>query len=272
VKDYGPDALNFASVPRIQAALGELVATATPDPDTFERTIRDYVRRPFWNPNLGQWGHDHDFGTFRVSGRMGTRHIWMLSRLFDHFGVDIARDIAGREVLDVGCWSGGVALVLAKPGAHVVAIDRNPYTEALEMMANAWQLHELRVEPIGIEDLAPRMPAFDTAFLLGVLYHLADPLGGLRHVFDVLRPGGLLAIECMCIDNPASVCEYSGPSHGRPNPGFTPSPAALGAWLADMGFTDINVGNGLVPLGITSARDPLGAGRTFAVARRPASS
>lgn len=84
------------------------------------------------------WRHDYDFCSFKLSGKMGTRHIWMLSRFFDHFGLDRS-SLAGKELLDVGCWTGGVSLVLERLGARVSAIDEiRKYVHALNFMIGSF--------------------------------------------------------------------------------------------------------------------------------------
>ena len=129
--NYTPADLNFQSVPLIQAALDELKTDKLYriSPNEFEREIKRYLNNevpakekyPLREDSF-VWGHDHDFGAFKVAGRMGTRHIWMLSRFFDHFGV-LPTSIEGKSILDIGCWTGGVSLILNKLGGKVMAID-----------------------------------------------------------------------------------------------------------------------------------------------------
>ena len=262
---YGPEALNFASVGLIEQTLATLTTKHVSDPQAFERQVRRFATEQVQPPFAG-WGHDHDFGTFRLAGTMGTRHIWMLSRLFDHFGVSVEHDVRGRRVLDIGTWSGAVSLILARLGADVTSIDTGAaYIDALTYLAEAFELPvRARVQSIHeIDD-----DGYDTIFCLGVLYHLADPVAALARCYAALRPGGLLCVESYVLDTDERVAEYFGPSVGRPNVGYRPSPSTLRCWIADAGYQDIQVGNGLVPMSVTSDRDPMGAERAFAVARR----
>src|SRR6266542_5421810 len=64
-----------------------------------------------------RWGHNHDFGAFRLAGEMRDRHLWLLSTFMDQFGT-LPRDLNGKTVLDIGCWTGGTSLLLAAMGAH----------------------------------------------------------------------------------------------------------------------------------------------------------
>lgn len=263
---YGPESLNFASVPLIQQALNELTADRTADPAGFERTVKGFAEAVVQPPFHG-WGHDQDFGSFALSGTMGTRHTWMLSRLLDHFGVSLDNDVRGKQVLDVGTWSGAVTLVLAKLGAHVTAIDTGAlYIDALRYLADSFGL-DVVARTESVYEVAPG--PFDTVFCLGVIYHLQDPIAGLQSCADALKPGGLLCVESYALDSQLPLAQYYGPSTGRPNPGYNPSPLTLSYWLNDIGLTDVHVGNGLTPLSVTSDQDPMGGCRTFGVARKP---
>ena len=51
------------------------------------------------------WGHDHDFGDFRLEGRMGDRHITVMADFCSLFRI-APSDFDGKDVLDVGCWTG----------------------------------------------------------------------------------------------------------------------------------------------------------------------
>lgn len=277
---YTPADLDFRSLPLIRAALAELAADRLRrmSPREFEAGVQRFVRgevaveeAPAWVGRPANWGHDHDFGTFKVSGRMGTRHVWMLSRFFDHFGIPPA-SIRGRSILDVGCWSGGVSLVLDRLGGKVVAIDaQHLRVRQLAYLAEAFDLRGLEWRWLSLYDLERAGPngRFDMVFCLGVIYHVTDPIVALRRLYHALRPGGLLCLESMSVDSDRAICEYAGPSDRASN-WFIPSPCALGRWLEDTGFEEVRVGNGLTPLAVTNERDPMGADRCFAVGRRRA--
>lgn len=282
------DWLSYNSVPLIRGAFAELTTEQLANPGAFEARIQSYLQGNLavperyadpTNQNLHMvrfhWGHDHDFGTFQVPGLMGTRHIWMLSRFFDHFGID-PNKLAGTDILDVGCWTGGVSLALAKLGARVTAIDEiNKYVEALGFLTESFGLTGLQPRQLSLYELgeADVSEHFDMIFCLGVVYHLTDPIVGLRRLYHALKPGGLLLLESMAIDSDRALCEYAGPSQRNGIFGwnwFIPSPRALHQWLADTGFGEIQVGNGGEPLAVTDARDPMGPNRCFALARKQA--
>ncbi len=277
---YTPADLNFHSVPLIQAALDELKTDKLSriSPHEFEQEIERYLNNEVqvqekYPLDLIKfaWGHDHDFGTFKVAGSMGTRHIWLLSRFFDHFGVS-PTSVKGQSILDIGCWTGGVSLILNKLGGKVMAIDpSHKRIHPLGYLVNSFNLTDLECQVLSVYDLqqANLIAQFDLVFCLGVVYHLTDPIIALRHIYHAMRPGATLCLESMSIDSDQCICEYAGPSQKGAN-WFIPAPRALLQWLEDTGFEEIKVGNGLTEFAVTNETDPMGANRCFALARKKA--
>jgi 2-polyprenyl-3-methyl-5-hydroxy-6-metoxy-1,4-benzoquinol methylase len=261
------------------------------DPVGFRERINEYLENRVQVPGLMPpsehqrpqsqrfvWGHDHDFGDFRLQGQMGSRHIWLLSRFFEDFGMT-SDEISGLNVLDVGCWTGGVSLVLERLGANVTAIDEVAmYPHALRFLAESFGLTRLEALHKSIYELgeASFVERYDVVFCLGVVYHLSDPIIGLRRLFHTLKPGGMLCVETMAIApdvSGRSICEYEGPSRRRGQFGwnwFVPSPHALAQWLEDAGLQCVRVGNGPGSFAVTEEADPLGPNRCLAVARKQA--
>jgi phosphoethanolamine N-methyltransferase len=111
---------------------------------------------------------------------------------------DIVRglDLAGRRVLDIGCGTGGPAVVLARDmGAEVVGIDieAGPLARAarhVETAALGERVTLRRVEPgpLPFDDAA-----FDVVFSKDSLLHVADRPGMFAEIARVLVPGGALA-------------------------------------------------------------------------------
>lgn len=278
--------LHYQSLPAIQEALGFYkTPNLKTDAGHFRSRIEDYKvgrldiperYRDAANQNLHMvkfhWGHDHDFGAWQEPGLMGTRHLWMLSRMFDHFGVRNDA-IAGKRILDVGSWTGGVSLALAQMGADVDAIDEiNKYVSCLNFLSESFGMQgRLRAHHQSLYE----MPSdwnnrFDTVCFFGVVYHLSDPIVGLRRLYNIMKPGGTLLLETMAIDTDRQVFEYEGPGKRNGQFGwnwFVPSPTALRQMLIDTGFKDVQVGNGLDGR-VTQEGDPMGANRCFAVATK----
>ena len=100
------------------------------------------------------------------------------------------RAISDLRVLDVGTGPGFLAVLLAKLGARVTAVD---YTEGMleEAARNAEGLdvrfHRMDAESLGFEDAS-----FDAVVSRNVTWNLPRPLQAYREWTRVLRPNGLL--------------------------------------------------------------------------------
>ena len=195
-----------------------------------------------------EWGHNHDFGSFRMPGRMRNRHIDILATFMDVYGVP-GRDLRGKAVLDIGCWTGGTSLLLTAMGAEVFAIEEvSKYANCVEYLKSAFGLDRLAVENRSLYSLNSDefYDRFDIVLYSGVLYHVTDPVLSLRTAFNCLRNGGICLLETMAVNGKGSYCEYRGaretlgqPKTGRLRGGwnwFVPTLDALRRMMADVGF------------------------------------
>jgi len=288
LKNYTVQDLNFSSVPHIQSILETLkVDNMTIPAVEFESHILEVISKEPYTDQKQQeienqsphilrfrWGHDHDFGSFKVAGLMGTRHIWMLSRILDHFGLQ-QTDLKGKRVLDIGCWTGGLSMILAKMGANVVAIDEvGAYSEIVAFQAKAFGLNNLEARQMNLFNLESSRIAgsFDIVFCMGFIYHISDPIIGLRNAWHCLKAGGSLYLDSKSLDTDQNICEYEGPKRWkgkfRATNWFVPSPKVIKQLLIDTGFEEIRVGNGIVEDEVTCDVDPIGGKRCFAAAKK----
>jgi ubiquinone/menaquinone biosynthesis C-methylase UbiE len=102
-------------------------------------------------------------------------------------------ELAGKDVLEIGCGSGVHAKLLAEAGARVTAIDLTP--TAVEMTRTRLALHGL--EGTVVEADAEALPfgdaSFDFVWSWGVIHHSADTSRVIAELARVLRPRGRLA-------------------------------------------------------------------------------
>ena len=186
------------------------------------------------------WGHDHDFGSFKLEGEMADRHIRHLAEFIDGFKA-IPRSLTGMKVLDIGCWTGGTSLLLCAMGAQVVAIDEvKKYVDCLSYLKDSFSIERLEVQHRSLYELSATefQDRFDLVFFAGVLYHVTDPIVALRMTFNSLRDGGKCLIETTGFRRWRPVISYAR----RKWNWFDLSPAALSQMMADVGFTGVRVG------------------------------
>lgn len=186
------------------------------------------------------WGHNQDFG-FGVSraGAMGARHIEIASEAI-RLGM-LPADLRGKEVLDVGCWSGGDLLLLAALGGKITAIEEHPTAARAARRLISLLGLEAPVEDRSLYlDRREWAGRFDCVYCSGVIYHVTDPLLLLRILFAYLKSGGVVFLETKGAAGAASLCSYSGTLEKGWN-WYAPNEIALGRWLVDAGFDAASV-------------------------------
>jgi SAM-dependent methyltransferase len=112
---------------------------------------------------------------------------------------DLAGVTAGQRVLDVGCGTGMLTgeLVARVGAANVVAIDPStPFVAAMRTRFPGVEVHQA-----GVNALPFANGTFDAALAQLVVHFLSDPVGGIREMARVTRPGGVVV---------ASVWDHAG--------------------------------------------------------------
>ncbi|MDG4824828.1 class I SAM-dependent methyltransferase [Asanoa sp. WMMD1127] len=93
----------------------------------------------------------------------------------------------GSDLLDVGCGTGIASRQFQAVGCRVLGVEPDP-----RMAAHA-RRHGVEVEVAKIEGWDPAGRVFDTV-VAAQAWHWVDPRAGAHAAFDVLRPGGRVAL------------------------------------------------------------------------------
>jgi len=197
-----------------------------------------------------RWGHNHNFGSFKLGGQMGNRHIKLMDNFCKTFPIKPA-DFKGKRVLDIGCWSGGTTLLLKALGADVVAVEEvRKYANMTKFLLKSFGHND----PVISESLYKLdfKEEFDIIYFPGVLYHLTDPVVALRILYNACKVGGTIVVESAGLNNAQSVCQYQGctvyhgGSKGTLNRGgwnwFVPSYGAMKLMVENVGFEGTQAG------------------------------
>ena len=147
-----------------------------------------------------------------------------------------------RRVLDVGCGSGYHCWRMKGAGAaEVIGIDPTPlFVLQFKAIQHYLNLDTVHVLPLALEQLPPKLKAFDTTFSMGVLYHRRSPIDHLTDLRDTLVSGGQLVLETLVVEGDEDTVFVPPDRYARMgNVWFLPSPAALMKWMSKAGFVDV---------------------------------
>jgi ubiquinone/menaquinone biosynthesis C-methylase UbiE len=104
---------------------------------------------------------------------------------------DFAVLAPGQRALDVGCGPGALTGELARRLGDdaVVAVDPSaPFVAAIRERHPGVEVHHAGAEHLPLPDAT-----FDTALAQLVVHFMTDPVGGLREMGRVVKPGGVVA-------------------------------------------------------------------------------
>jgi len=166
--------------------------------------------------------------------------------------IDLAGDLSGKTVLDIGAWDGFYSFEAERRGAaRVVATDHYAWHGAgwgtgqgkagFELARAALNSHVVDID-IDVVDLSPeRVGTFDVVLFLGVLYHVRDPLMILEKVASVTA--GQLIIETVVdmlgISRPAAAFYPARELNDDPTNWWGPNEAAVRGMLHAVGFSRV---------------------------------
>lgn len=94
------------------------------------------------------------------------------------------------RLLEIGCSMGFLLAKFREDGWNVEGIEPNRgYCEFVG------EYHGIKASPTILEESKRRANSFDVVVMLHVIEHVPDPLGTLREIYRVLKPGGTLVVE-----------------------------------------------------------------------------
>jgi SAM-dependent methyltransferase len=99
------------------------------------------------------------------------------------------------RMLDLGCGDGTVLVLARRDGWEVQGVELYP-----EQTRLVRETLGLPVDTADIESYQGRPASWDVVVLTHVLEHLPDPVGALRKIRDLLKPGGAGVLEFPNID------------------------------------------------------------------------
>ena len=105
--------------------------------------------------------------------------------------IDAQAELAGKNVLDIGCGGGILTEAMACKGARVTGIDPGQASLAAARIHAGEQNLEIEYQSISAEELAGLEPgSFDVVTCLEMLEHVPDPGAIVNASARLLKPGG----------------------------------------------------------------------------------
>jgi FkbM family methyltransferase len=144
--------------------------------------------------------------------------------------------IGGKSVLDVGCGVGHLSRFFVERGCQVTCVDGRP--ENIAVLRSHYPNMNAHVADVQTDPLTA-FGLFDIVFCYGLLYHLENPVAGLRNIAQVCNE--LLLLETVVTDHPEPIMRLLDEpveTHNQALRGMAcrPSPAFVAMALNRAGF------------------------------------
>lgn len=125
--------------------------------------------------------------------------------------------LAGHNAIDIACHQGWFSTKLLEWGADdVLAVDaRGEHIADVELVREALRLQRLRTLQCDVHALDPaRLGQFDLVLMLGLIYHLENPIGALRQARALTRH--LCVVETQVVPGMSGMVDYGSYRFVRP--------------------------------------------------------
>ena len=135
-------------------------------------------------------------------------------------------DLAGKNIIDVGCGEGEDAMILARLGANVTGLDVSPGAIELARQRAAVNGVSQRTRFVCAPLHAARLPerSFDYIWIDNVLHHVLDELEQtMRALLKAAKPGAeVICIEPVNLNQTLRKVRFLVPVHTEVTPGERP--------------------------------------------------
>jgi tRNA (mo5U34)-methyltransferase len=196
--------------------------------------------------NALHWFHQIDFGNGVLSpGWIKASKIKRMERAI--FG---RLDVAGKSLLDIGCWDGAYSIAASRLGAaRVLATDHFVWNEG-PGDRRSFELARKHLAPtvedldIPVDELSEaRVGRFDIVLFLGVFYHLRNPFASLERITALAKEVVVVESRLTQRFNRKPVMQFHPGSSldGDATNWWTPNRACMMALLRDLGFKQISL-------------------------------
>ncbi|MCK9539065.1 class I SAM-dependent methyltransferase [Dokdonella sp.] len=150
-------------------------------------------------------------------GALDAIHSTRLAMLKQVVEARFGTDLAGRQVIDIACHQGWFSSQVHAWGADsVLAVDaRAEHVADTRLIGAALGLDRLRVLQSDVHALdAATLGQFDLVLMLGLIYHLEDPIGALRRAHALTRE--LCVVETQVVPGLTGMVDYGSYRFVRP--------------------------------------------------------
>lgn len=169
-------------------------------------------------------------------------------------------DLKGKTVIDVGAWDGFFSFEAERRGAKVLAIDtiawqrdfmwdprqnkEMPHTKKAGFnFAHKILKSNVESKEIEVMDLSKEIGEFDLVLCLGILYHLKDPFGMCRKMFDITKKDGMLILETQIdkedIKEPVMAFYPTNECNNDSSNWWGPNPECVEKMLKSAGYKEV---------------------------------
>ena len=200
-----------------------------PDPSELE-TI--------YPPSYGNYSNSVNPGlAFKVKG-------WLEGRSLKRFGAGLP---PGAAVLDIGSGNGRL---LDGMKMHCPNVEVLEGIEISDTAAKAAKEKGYEIEVGSIDDIVPKPERYDLVCLIQVIEHVFDPVGCVKKIHEMLKPGGVVLFETpstRCVDFWLFRRRYWGGYHFPRHLNLF-EPDGFSKLLERSGFEIVSVGHKLQPV------------------------